>query len=165
MHRTPEHWRWRDGSVDGGGPAVVFDMDGVLSDASRRQHFLDWPRRDWEAFFAACGDDPVLAHVARLVECLDPELLVVVLTARPLWVREATTAWLARFDVRWDLLVMREEGDYRSSPDAKRDAVHALTGVGFDLRLAIDDDPRNVTMFEQEGIPCLYIHSGYYSSP
>ena len=31
--RTPEHWRWRDGPVEPG-PAVVFDMDGVLSDAS-----------------------------------------------------------------------------------------------------------------------------------
>ena len=57
---------------------------------------------------------------------------------------------------------MRDDRDFRSSPEAKRDAVGALRGVGFDLRLAIDDDPRNAAMFEKEGIPCLYVHSGYY---
>ena len=33
---------------------------------------------------------------------------------------------------------------------------------GFDLRLAFEDDPRNVAMFRAEGIACVYIHSGYY---
>ena len=52
---------------------------------------------------------------------------------------------------------MRDDGDFRPSPEAKRDAVRALRGVGFDLRLAVDDDPRNVAMFQAEGIPCLEI--------
>ncbi len=158
---SAETFRWRDGPV-APGPAVVVDLDGTLADAAGRQHFLDRKPKDWRGFFAACGEDPVLAHVSRLVECLDPQLAVVILTARPVWVREATVAWLERFAVHWDLLVMREERDYRSSPDAKRDAVRALTGIGFDLRLAVDDDPRNVAMFESEDIPTLYVHSGYY---
>ena len=152
---------WRDGPRVPG-PAVVVDLDGTLSDASGRQHFLDRRPKDWDGFFAAVGNDPVVAHVARLLDCLDEELLVVLVTARPVRVRPATVEWLTAGTVRWDLLVMREDRDFRSSPDAKRDAVQALQGVGFDLRLAIDDDPRNATMFEQEGIPCLYVHSGYY---
>ena len=152
-------FRWRDGPVTPG-PAVVVDLDGTLSDAAVRQHFLDRRPQDWPGFFRACGDDPVLTHTARLIECLDPKLLVVVLTARPVWVREATIAWLERFEIRWDLLLMREEGDFRSSPDAKRDAVRALVGVGFELRLAIDDDARNVAMFESEGVPCLHVAGG-----
>lgn len=107
----------------------------------------------------------MIAHVARLVECLDDELLVVLLTARPVRVREATVAWLTAGELRWDLLVMRDDRDFRASPDAKRDAVAALRQVGFDLRLAVDDDPRNAAMFEEEGIPCLYVHSGYYGAP
>jgi hypothetical protein len=34
--------------------------------------------------------------------------------------------------------------------------------VGFDLRLAFEDDRRNVDMFHAAGVPCVYIHSGYY---
>ena len=66
----PDNWQWRDGPVEPG-PAVVFDMDGVLSDAAGRQHFLERPYRDWEAFFQACGDDQVIDEVARLLAVLD----------------------------------------------------------------------------------------------
>ncbi len=30
------------------------------------------------------------------------------------------------------------------------------------LQLALEDDRRNLEMFEEEGVPCLYVHSGYY---
>ena len=51
--------------------AVVFDIDGVLSDAVGRQHFLEIGQRNWTAFFEACGDDPVIEEIARLLELLD----------------------------------------------------------------------------------------------
>ena len=43
-----------------------------------------------------------------------------------------------------------------------RRAVTELRRDGFDLRLAMEDDPANHAMFVEEGIPCVYIHSGYY---
>lgn len=96
------------------------------------------------------------------MELLDRDLLVVLLTARPLRTRDDTVAWLVRHDVRWDLLVMRADRDFRPSHEAKLEAVRALAGVGFDVRLAIDDDPRNAAMFRAEGVPCLELESGYY---
>jgi hypothetical protein len=152
---------WRD-EPRPPGPAVVVDLDGTLSDAAGRQHHLERQPKDWDGFFAASGDDPLIDQIARLMELLDPGLLVVLLTARPVRVRRTTLAWLARHQVRWDLLVMRDDGDYRPSHEAKLDAVRALQGVGFDLRLALDDDPRNAAMFRREGIPCVELHSGYY---
>ncbi len=158
---VPDNWCWRDGPI-GSGPAVVFDMDGVLSDATNRQHFLEQPRRDWRGFFDACGDDAVIDEVARLLELLDPTLAVVLLTARPVRVRPNTLAWLERYQLRWDLLIMRNQGDYGSSPAFKRVTVGELRRHGFELRLAFEDDRRNVEMFHAEGVPCVYIHSGYY---
>lgn len=155
------HWHWRDDPVPPG-PAVVFDMDGVLSDAAGRQHLLERPRRDWDAFFEAVGDDELIDEVARLLEVLDDDLVVVLLTARPIRVQRQTLEWLDRHGLRWDLLVMRDWGDYGASRDYKRDAVHDLRAHGFDLRLAFEDDRRNVDMFHAEGVPCIYIHSGYY---
>ena len=155
------HWHWRDDPVLPG-PAVVFDMDGVLSDAAGRQHLLERPRRDWDAFFEAVGDDELIDEVARLLEVLDDDLVVVLLTARPIRVQRQTLEWLDRHGLRWDLLVMRDWGDYGASRDYKRDAVHDLRAHGFDLRLAFEDDRRNVDMFHAEGVPCIYIHSGYY---
>ena len=52
---------------------------------------------------------------------------------------------------------MRPEGEFAPSPEAKRDAVHELRDYGFDLRLAFEDDRRNVDMFHSEGIP-VHLH-------
>ncbi|MGH9083127.1 MAG: hypothetical protein ACRDY3_12090 [Acidimicrobiales bacterium] len=158
---TPANWLWRSRPLDPG-PAVVFDIDGVLSDATSRQHFIERGRRDWAAFFEACGDDPLIEEVARLVELLDPSLAIVLLTGRPVRVRTQTVAWLDRFSLRWDLLVMRDRGDYSEVTAFKRVAVGGLRAHGLDLRLALEDDPANHAMFVAEGVPCVYIHSGYY---
>ena len=159
--QTPPNWWWHDGLVDPG-PCVVFDMDGVLSDASTRQHYLEYPRRDWESFFRACGEDELVSEVVRLLELLDPALRIVLLTARPMRVQAQTLGWLERYDLRWDLLIMRDFGDYLASRHFKQDTVVELRQYGFDLQLAFEDDRRNVDMFHGEGVPCVYIHSGYY---
>jgi phosphoglycolate phosphatase-like HAD superfamily hydrolase len=158
---TPENWRWRDGPVEPG-EAVVFDIDGVLSDAGTRQHFIEAGRRNWDAFFNACGDDPLIEEVAQLLGLLDPGLRIILLTGRPLRVQPQTLAWLQRYQLRWDLLIMRDYGDYSAAREFKRWTVADLRDHGFDLQLAFEDDRRNTEMFRAEGVPCVYIHSGYY---
>ena len=159
--RQPEHWTWRDGPV-APGPAAVIDIDGVLSDAVSRQHYLESPRRDWRSFFDACGEDPVIEEVKVLLDLLDSGLRIVLLTARPQRVHHLTEAWLHHYGIRWDLLVMRSYGDYEVARDFKQSTVWELRQQGFELKLAIEDDRRNVEMFRSEDIPCLYKHSGYY---
>jgi phosphoglycolate phosphatase-like HAD superfamily hydrolase len=145
------------------GRAAIFDIDGVLSDAASRQHYIEGPgRRDWDAFFAACGDDPLIEDVAQLLHLLDPELQIILLTGRPLRVQRQTLAWLDRYGLRWDLLIMRDYGDYMAAREFKQWTVEDLRRSGFDLVLAFEDDRRNLEMFRAEGVPCVYIHSGYY---
>ena len=139
-------------------------MDGVLSDASGRQHLLERRaaglgrllRR--RAARTRCIDE-----VARLLELLDPELRVVLLTARPISVQRHTLGWL---DAPRAPLGPARDARVRATtarrPTSSRTPSATLRDVGFDLRLAFEDDRRNVDMFEGEGIPCLYIHSGYY---
>ena len=140
----------------------MFDIDGVLSDAAGRQHYLERGRRNWNAFFDACGDDPLITEVGRLLELLDPSLAIVLLTGRPISVQRITLAWLERYELRWDLLIMRDYGDYEAATHFKRRVVGELRTHGFELRLAFEDDRRNVAMFHQQGVPCVYIHSGYF---
>jgi len=144
------------------GPAVIFDLDGVLSDAASRQHYIESGRGDWDAFFDACGDDPLIEEVAVLLELLEPSLHTVMLTARPIRVQPQTLAWLHRYELRWDLLVMRDFGDYRSARSFKQMTVQDLRRRGIEPKLAFEDDRRNLEMFRYEGIHCVYIHSGYY---
>ncbi len=154
-----ENWCWRAQELVPQ-KAVIFDIDGVLADAAGRQHFLDWG--DWKSFFEACGEDPVIDEIERLLELLDPSLQIILLTGRPRRVQPHTVAWLERFKIRWDLLIMREFGDYSGVDDFKRGALKDLQAFGFDIRLALDDDPKNHAMYVREGVPSIYIHSGYY---
>jgi phosphoglycolate phosphatase-like HAD superfamily hydrolase len=156
-----EHWWWRDDPRPPG-RAVVFDVDGVLADAQGRQHHLEWGRRDWDAFFDACADDPVIEEIETLLSLLDPSLLVLLVTARPLRVRSLTMSWLDHHQLRWDLLVMRPSREFSPAVVFKRDVVDELRDAGFSIELALEDDPRNREMYVQEGVPCLYVHSGYY---
>lgn len=157
----PEHWTWRDGPVEPGRCAVI-DIDGVLSDAASRQHYLEAPRRDWRGFFDACGEDAVIEEVRVLLDLLDRSLQIVLLTARPERVHHLTEAWLHRYAIRWDLLLMRPWGDYELSREFKQSSIWDLRAFGFELALAIEDDRRNVDMFRREGVACVYFHSGYY---
>lgn len=157
----PDNWRFRAPLTPG--RAAVFDMDGVLSDAASRQHYIEGPgRRDWDAFFAACGDDRLIEDVAQLLHLLDAELQIILLTGRPLRVQPQTVAWLERYGLRWDLLIMRDWGDYMAAREFKQWTVRDLRSEGFELLLAFEDDRRNLEMFQAEGVPCVYIHSGYY---
>jgi phosphoglycolate phosphatase-like HAD superfamily hydrolase len=157
--RPHENWHWRNEALSPR-EAVIFDIDGVLADAAGRQHYLDWG--DWKSFFDAVGDDPIIEEIERLLELLDHSLAVVLVTGRPRRVQSPTVAWLERYKLRWDLLVMREYGDYSGVDRFKRETLHDLTRHGFDVRLALDDDPKNHAMYVSEGVPCIYIHSGYY---
>lgn len=159
--RPPDNWTWHTEAVDPG-RAVVVDIDGVLSDAAGRQHYIESPYADWRAFFDACGEDPVIEEVKQLLDLLDRDLQVILLTARPHRVHPITEAWLRRYEIRWDLLVMRSWGDYDWARDFKHASVWDLRRHGFELCLAFEDDRRNVEMFRRESIPCVYIHSGYY---
>lgn len=161
LRYDPENWWWRDGQVEPG-PVAVFDVDGVLADVAHRQHLVHGSQRSWNLFFDLCGLDPVLEHGRSLLDQVPEEQRVVLLTARPSRVAPQTLTWLQEHGLRWDLLIMRDYGDYSMARDYKQWSVGELRAYGFELMLAVEDDRRNLTMFEREGIPGVYVHSGYF---
>lgn len=160
--RATAQWR---GEPRRPGRSVLVDVDGVLSDASGRQHFLnnDAGVRDWRGFFGAVGSDPPLHAVPSLLDLLDAELTVILLSARPSWVFELTVDWLHRHRIRWDLLITRGDDDHAGAADFKRGVLFELRDAGFEIEFALDDDERIVEMYRAEELPSLYVHSGYYS--
>jgi len=154
------NWFWRAGAAQASGGAVVFDLDGVFSDANHRQALAKGRR--WEEFFDACIDDPLLADHAQMLNLLRDDVTVVVLTGRPERLAKVTAEWLDKHGLRWDLLILRNEGDHTAAESFKRRTISELRNVGYELELAFEDDPRNVQMFRQEGVLCVYLHSGYY---
>ena len=118
----PDNWIPHTGRPVGG-PTVVLDLDGVISDATHRQHFLAAERsrdKDWHGFFHSCVDDPVIPHGAALAASVSPEMTVVILTARVDDIRDKTVAWLDANDIRRDWLILRGPREGGPSVDWKR---------------------------------------------
>lgn len=160
----PDNWTWADGPV-AAGPCVLVDVDGVIANGWHRQHFLQGNKWDWKGFFAEAADDVPMGGAVALLEAFDPNVVVILLTARPDSIHQVTVDWVREHGFRFDLLVMRGRKDSNiSSPDFKRQSVVEIRAAGFVPTLAIDDDKRNIEMFRDEGIASLYLHSGYYEA-
>ena len=50
-------WTWNN-ELPKDSEVIIFDLDGVISDAAHRQHFLEGTEKDWNGFFSACTEDP-----------------------------------------------------------------------------------------------------------
>lgn len=156
---SQQHWHRREGAaVDGA--VVIFDLDGVISDATHRQGYFTVDPPDWGSFFEAGALDPPLAAGLALARVVRTP--IVILSARPAAVRDSTVEWLIDNEVPFDIVIVHPVGDTRSSADFKSDEVDALQRLGFRVMLAIDDDQRNIDMYRSKGIDALYVHSGYY---
>lgn len=144
------------------GPVAIFDMDGVLSDATHRQDFLRRDPPDWDGFGAVAHLDTPLAEGRDAIDEWRPDHVAVVVTARPIAMHGVTIAWLAEHDFSVDLVVFRPDGDLRPSPEMKRDELARIQAFGGDVRVAYEDERRNLDMYRAAGIETVYVHSGYY---
>ena len=165
MH--PQNWHVARGRELRSGPALIFDLDGVLADALHRQHFLHLAEPDWAGFYGAVHADAVLERGRALAEYFRDDVPVVVLTGRIDAVAEVTKDWLDRHGVRWDLLICRPPSDSDDSThavDYKRVEVQRLLDAGVEPVIAVDDNRKIVAMYEEFGIPSLYFPSGYYDN-
>ena len=161
---APHNWYFRVGAPSGG-PLVIFDLDGVISDASHRQHFLRGVGRDWRGFFVDARLDPPYETGLAMTSSVSGDHAVAILTARPHYVADVTRAWLAANEVRHDLLILRPRrgrGSGGPAADFKRRELNRLRSAGFEAKVALDDDERIVEMYRSEGVFTLYVHSGYY---
>ena len=134
---------------------IVFDLDGTLADDTHRQHFLEQHPKDWDSYFAACGDDPPIQPVVELLYTLSQRHDVQVWTGRSEKYRQQTVEWFRSKGLWWSInnLVMRPVGDYR--PDT------VLKGEWLAERskpdLIFDDRNKSVRFWREQGIVCLQV--------
>lgn len=139
---------------DGDQPAqrhlAVVDLDGVLADVRHRLHHLRSHPKDWDSFFAAAVDDPVLAEGRAVAErlALDHELLY--LSGRPERCRPDTEGWLRREGLPPALVWLRPEGDRRPARQLKITLLRRLERTRR-VAVLVDDDPAVCTAATEAG--------------
>jgi phosphoglycolate phosphatase-like HAD superfamily hydrolase len=131
---------------------VIFDIDGVLADATHRQHLVQQRPKDWDAFFAGVGEDPVIeAGRSRLLAEAQRHDIVLV-SGRPERTRAATAEWLQRHGMGSPRLVLRGDADWRPAAVAKLELVRSVASAA-DVATIIDDDESVVEALAAGGYP------------
>ena len=124
----------------GARPLAVIDIDGVLADVRHRLHHVMQRPKDWDAFFDAAPDDPLLEIGRDTVRRLAEVCEIVYLSGRPERCRQATLDWFARHDLPPGDLVLRRPGDRRPARITKVEELGRLSQRA-PVSVLVDDDP------------------------
>lgn len=137
-------------------PAIIYDIDGTLSDPTHRLHFIQEEPRDWKSFYEQAPKDPAYRSMIqfllkRAMEGYKP----LYLTSRPESMRDMTTEWLFRFGCPISPIFMRPEGDYRPSEQIKKEQLTQVLNspANYEIYEAYDDNSANLNLFVEARIP------------
>ena len=140
---------------------ILCDIDHTISNAAWRDHMIGVS--SWDEYHAEAEKDQVIEATVTLVRALyrcghD----VIGLTSRPIKFRDLSIKWLVKHDVPIEKLIMRDENDFRPSPELKLDL--AKKEFGNDLNrsvlLLIEDRDDVVAAFRAEGVACVHVRGG-----
>lgn len=144
--------------------AVIWDLDGTLSDDKARAHFVEVERgraRDWRSYFDAIDTDPPIAASMEVLRAMHAAgLRILFLTGRPEYTRPKTMRWLeANGLTAYDALIMRPDGEYRPAGFFKADVVDDLRRE-YELVCAFEDRIDVAEQLRQAGVPVFLYGAG-----
>lgn len=139
---------------------VICDIDGTLCDISERLHYVkSQEEKDWKSFFANISNDKPREEIISKVKELSKQYSICLVSGRPEDYRKETEEWMAKYEVPYDVLIMRRKGDKRPDDIVKREFLQSY----FDkdnIVLVIDDRPRVIRMWQEEGLKVEDVGTG-----
>lgn len=144
---------------------VIFDLDDTLADTEWRvkKHLGDNPKPwDWDAFFADCPDDgPHIDAIAVLNAMMAVNYEIWIITGRSAAVHEQTVAWLDKYGIDFNRLIMRPVGDHTQDDVLKIRWIdeHNLRDR---VLVVFEDRQRVVDAWRKEGISCFQVRPGKF---
>lgn len=144
--------------------AVIWDLDGTLSDDRARAHYVEVEegrKRDWRSYFDAIDEDPPIAASMEILQALRANgTRVLFLTGRPEYTRTKTERWLEANGLSdYDLLLMRPEGEFRPAGAFKVDEVVRLR-ESYEIVCAFEDRIDVADSLRRAGVPVFLYGAG-----
>lgn len=142
---------------------ILVDIDHTVSDAAWRDDLIN--EKDWDRYHQESVRDLPCTDVIRLLLALKAggNFKLVGLTARPEKWRQLTNSKLFEFGCPLDDLIMRDDDDYRKSPEMKVAMAEEYCNGDLDCVAFILDDREDVcAAFRARNITALQVHSRTY---
>lgn len=144
---------------------IVIDLDGTLCNIDHRAHLAQ--QGLWEDFHSMIGSDTLNEDVAAIMH--DGGMVIwhlLALTGRPERYREQTEAWLKKYDIWPEQLVMRPDEDYSSDVDLKPKLLaEFFDGIEIakeEVLFILEDRDKIVEAFRNLGFNCWQVRNGLY---
>lgn len=129
----------------------IFDIDGVLADLRHRLCYKN--RGNFDMFYEDKNvlADGLIQTGRELLRIMHQDGFVVYATGRPEKTRRATIEWMHENGLPICAMLMRNDGDFRPSPELKVEQAREVLGSfsNIDKVWFIDDDPKNVVAVEE----------------
>lgn len=140
--------------------AIIFDLDGTLSNCTHRMHFVEKSTKDFDSFYSAMEEDTLVEPVRdMLMIYYSSNYRVIILTGRPECYREITETWLKKYEIPFFKLYMRPNNK-KSTPDMiYKERTIAEISKSFVIKAAVEDRDRVVKMWRDNGIFCFQVKS------
>ena len=149
---------------------VIFDLDGTLAliDKRRAISTKDNGKMDWDKFFDPKNIDLDLPNtpVIKMAQMLKSQgFMIVIFSGRSKATKDATTQWLDRHDVPFDVIKMRPADrsigghfHFMKDSDLKQSW---LDTIGKDnVAMVVDDRQQVVDMWRQNGLTTFQVADG-----
>lgn len=132
--------------------AIIFDMDGTLANVDLIRHFVRGKYRNFDMFHRSSLWSPPHQEVLDMAfDADDAGMAVIIVTARSEPYREVTQAWNDKFNVPYENIYMRPEGDNRQDAIVKAEILQEIL-VDYDVVHCVDDNPNVAKTWENAGI-------------
>lgn len=141
---------------------VVSDLDSTLANCDHRLQYIQDEGKDWDTFFEECHHDTPIRNNIEILYALGITRTVLILSGRSDVVRGQTEEWLDKWNVRYDALVMRPEGNYRPDIELKRKWVELLGLTPANTLVVLEDRDSCVEMYRSLGLNTFQVKDGSY---
>ncbi len=141
--------------------AIIVDLDGTLTNCDHRLFHVKKKPKDWKAFFDKMEDDEIHSWCEELILAMQARgHAIILLTGRPEDYREPTQKWLSRYQIPYDLLLMRAQGDHREDAQIKWELYQREIAPKYRALFCVEDRAGVVAMWREKGIPTLQCDLG-----
>jgi len=132
--------------------SIICDLDGTLALMNGRNPF------DGSACLSDLPNPPVV-NMVKNYKALGYNILLV--SGRSDAYKPETKQWLSEYDIPYDLLVMRKDGDFRKDSIVKEEIFRGAIEKKYFVELVLDDRDQVVFFWRETlGLPCFQVYYG-----
>jgi len=145
---------------------IIFDLDGTLADIEDRRQLCtkENGKMDWNKFFDPENiklDKPNMPVIMMAQALTAFGYKIAIFSGRSARTEDATKDWLHKQDVKFDILKMRPERNFRPDEQLKLEWLNDMDWKD-NVEMVFDDRDKVVNMWREIGLTCAQVAPGNF---